>query len=192
MGEDGQFGRPRKAELTKRAHSVALILARELGAAKVTMEGVAARSGIAKTTLYRRWPSAPNLVMDAFLADLRPLIAYRKGETLHQVLVYAITDLAAALDGDRRQLLCHLVAAAQSDLVLRQAFWDNWIYPRRKEGLKALQAAGLRRRQGEIILDLLFGAFYYRILIPYAPIDAVWVKDIVDQVMPQVSIEVKS
>lgn len=184
VGETKQSGRPRREEISEEARGTALRLARELGAEKVTMEGVASQSGIAKTTLYRRWPSAPHLVMDAFLADLHPLIAYRHGETLRQTLIYALMDLAAALDSKRRELLCHLIGAAQSNTELRLAFWESWIHPRREEGLKAIMTAGLGRERGEVILDLLFGAFYYRMLIPYAPIDAEWIKAIVNNVLP--------
>ncbi|WJR66329.1 TetR/AcrR family transcriptional regulator [Neorhizobium sp. CSC1952] len=184
VGETKQAGRPRREEISEKARGAAIRLARELGAEKVTMEGVASQSGVAKTTLYRRWPSAPHLVMDAFLADLHPLIAYRHGETLRQTLIYALTDLASALDSKRRELLCHLIGAAQSNSQLRQAFWESWIRPRREEGLKAMAAAGVIRERGEVILDLLFGAFYYRMLIPYAPIDAEWIKAIVGNVLP--------
>ncbi|MGX7345488.1 hypothetical protein ACWM9A_06310 [Acetobacter pasteurianus] len=34
----------------------------------------------------------------------------------------------------------------------------------------------------ELMLDLLYGAFYYRMLIPYAPITDLWIGKIVDQV----------
>lgn len=147
------------------------------------MEGVALQTGIAKTSLYRRWPSASHLVMEAFLADLHPSIAYRKGETLRATLINALTDLASALDSERRELLCHLIGAAQSNSELRLAFWENWIGPRREAGLEVILSSGIRRETGEVILDLLFGAFYYRILIPYAPIDADWICAIVTNVL---------
>jgi AcrR family transcriptional regulator len=164
------------------ARATALALAKEVGPEKVTMEGIASRSGIAKTTLYRRWSGAPHLIMDAFLADVQPLIAYRAGKTASQIMAYALSDLAVALDTERRRLLCHLIGAAQSNSELRRAFWENWIHPRRIEGLQAMEAAGLAHNKGGAILDLLFGAFYYRMLIPYAPIDEAWIEEIVAQV----------
>lgn len=46
-------------------------------------------------------------------------------------------------------------------------------------------AAGLREYDAQIILDLIFGAFYYRMLMPYAPINEEWVAEIVYCVLPQ-------
>ena len=47
-------GRPRQADLDQRLESAVLALLREGGPDAVTMEGVAARSGVAKTSIYRR------------------------------------------------------------------------------------------------------------------------------------------
>ena len=51
----------------------ALELGEDLGFEGLTVEGIAARSGIAKTTIYRRWANVGAIVMDAFLADVTRL-----------------------------------------------------------------------------------------------------------------------
>lgn len=175
-------GRKRSQEATAAARAAALKLAYDLGPDRVTMEAIASYSGIAKTTLYRRWESAASVVMDAFLSELTPQIAYRTGQDVRQTLVFALEDLSHALNEPRRKLLRHMVAAAQSSSVLEQAFWDRWIAPRRKAGVQALNHFGMPSTTAELILDLLYGAFYYRMLIPYAPITDAWIKEIVDQV----------
>lgn len=176
-------GRKRSAAATEAARSAALKLAYDLGPERVTMEAISSHSGVAKTTLYRRWNSAAAVVMDAFLSELTPRIAYRAGQDIKQTLIFALEDLSHALDEPRRKLLRHMVAAAQSSSVLEQAFWDRWIAPRRKAGLEALEQFGMPSETGELMLDLLYGAFYYRMLIPYAPITDLWIRKIVDQVL---------
>ena len=47
-------GRPRRADLEARLETAVLALLREGGPAAVTVEGVAARAGVAKTSIYRR------------------------------------------------------------------------------------------------------------------------------------------
>lgn len=175
-------GRKRSQEATEAAQAAALKLAYDLGPERVTMEAIASHSGVAKTTLYRRWNSAAAVVMDAFLSELTPRIAYRTGRDVRQTLVFALEDLSHALDEPRRKLLRHMVAAAQSSPVLEQAFWDRWIAPRRRAGIEALEQFGVAAQTGELMLDLLYGAFYYRMLIPYASITDSWIQKIVDQV----------
>lgn len=177
-------GRKRSSSATHAVRAAALLLARQLGPNRVTIEAIAAEAGVAKTTIYRRWPNAAAVVMDAFLADIEPLIAYRRGRSVAETLRNALTDFAKALDPGRRDLLRHMIGAAQSDPDLARAFWDNWIHPRREEGLAAIEAGGLSRDEGALLLDLVFGAFYYRLLIPYAAIDDPWIDALVRKVCP--------
>ena len=46
--------------------SAALDLVAERGVAGATIEAISARSGVAKTTIYRQWPHQAALVLDAF------------------------------------------------------------------------------------------------------------------------------
>ncbi|WP_198159764.1 MULTISPECIES: TetR/AcrR family transcriptional regulator [Sphingomonas] len=178
----GEKGRARSGVTTDIVREAALALAREFGPGRVTVEGISTASGVAKTTIYRRWPNAAALIMDAFLDEIGPVIAYRPTATLIGTFSNALHDLARALTPSRREMLRHLVAAAQSDPDLGAAFWENWIKPRREEALRAIQPFGVARDEGDILLDLLFGAFYYRMLIPYAAIDSEWIDGLVERV----------
>src|SRR5271154_296590 len=43
--------------------------ARSCGFAGLPIEGIAARAGVAKQTIYRWWPSKAEILMDAFVGD---------------------------------------------------------------------------------------------------------------------------
>lgn len=86
---------PRVMRSRTRTLQATVDLLRERGIAGTTMEAVAERSGVAKTTIYRQWPSQPALVQDAF-ASL--------------VNIPATPD-TGSLEGDLRQLLSGLVRA---------------------------------------------------------------------------------
>src|SRR6266850_60153 len=58
--------RQRKTTRARLLIAAAQILRRE-GYARLTMERVAAESGVAKTTLYRRWPTKAALCMELYL-----------------------------------------------------------------------------------------------------------------------------
>jgi AcrR family transcriptional regulator len=59
----------RRRESSKKAIlAAALTLAREVGYAKLTIEGIAARAGVGKQTIYRWWPSKGSVLFEALLA----------------------------------------------------------------------------------------------------------------------------
>lgn len=55
-----------------RVHHAVLDLVNEHGHKGLTMEGIAARAGVGKQTLYRTWPSVPAILFDALLARASP------------------------------------------------------------------------------------------------------------------------
>ncbi|MFD6275719.1 TetR/AcrR family transcriptional regulator [Streptomyces sp. NPDC060209] len=58
----------RRSDRSRRAiHDAALALVGEVGYAKTTIEGIAARAGVGKQTIYRWWPSKAAVLMEAFL-----------------------------------------------------------------------------------------------------------------------------
>ncbi len=65
-----QRGRPRRREIDNSIRAAASELLLEIGYGRLSMEGVAARAGVGKPALYRRWPSKPALVADAVVAAL--------------------------------------------------------------------------------------------------------------------------
>lgn len=63
--EPGRRGRPRDEAIDAGIREAALAELEDRGFVAVTMEGVAQRAGIAKTTLYRRWSNTTELCIDA-------------------------------------------------------------------------------------------------------------------------------
>ncbi|MFF7180779.1 TetR/AcrR family transcriptional regulator C-terminal ligand-binding domain-containing protein [Streptomyces sp. NPDC008121] len=58
----------RRSERSRRAiFDAALALVSEAGYARTTIEGIAARAGVGKQTIYRWWPSKAAVLLDAFL-----------------------------------------------------------------------------------------------------------------------------
>ncbi|MFJ5259366.1 TetR/AcrR family transcriptional regulator [Streptomyces sp. NPDC088387] len=58
----------RRSEKSRRAiYAAALDLIGEVGYAKATIEGIAARAGVGKQTIYRWWSSKAEVLMEAFL-----------------------------------------------------------------------------------------------------------------------------
>ncbi|GIG57468.1 TetR family transcriptional regulator [Longispora fulva] len=71
--KDARRGRPRDPEVAERVRRAAAELLFEVGFEGTTVDEVAKRAGVAKATLYRRWASKDELVLEAF----ESLIDYR-------------------------------------------------------------------------------------------------------------------
>ncbi|MFI5469896.1 TetR/AcrR family transcriptional regulator [Streptomyces cacaoi] len=96
-----QSGKPapdttRRSERSRRAiYDAALALVAETGYAKTTIEGIAARAGVGKQTIYRWWGSKADVLLEAFL-DLSEQAARDAGATEAEPYVIPDTgDLAA-------------------------------------------------------------------------------------------------
>ncbi|HSD79712.1 MAG TPA: helix-turn-helix domain-containing protein, partial [Solirubrobacteraceae bacterium] len=66
-------GRPRDPDADARIMRAALELAADGGLRGLRMEAVAARAGVGKATLYRRWSSKQTLLADAIRAAAREI-----------------------------------------------------------------------------------------------------------------------
>jgi AcrR family transcriptional regulator len=79
-------GRPRDAEVDRKALRAAIELYAELGWAKFTFDAVARRAGIGKAAIYRRWPTREKLVTDTIeYALMLPCVSIDTGN-LHDDL----------------------------------------------------------------------------------------------------------
>jgi AcrR family transcriptional regulator len=66
-------GRPRSERADRAIIDAALSLFAESGAEGLCIERVAARAGVGKATIYRRWPGKEELLLDAIAAIKTPL-----------------------------------------------------------------------------------------------------------------------
>src|SRR6202451_1156755 len=69
----------------------------ERGYAGVTIEGIAARAGVAKQTIYRWWPSKFEILMDTLLEDAAGALAIPDTGTLAQDLRQHLRPVAGSL-----------------------------------------------------------------------------------------------
>ena len=186
--EDKPSGRPR-CPVT---HLAILDAARELmtesGFAGLTIEGIAERAGVGKTTIYRRWPDKANLVMDAFFTCANPKLAFPDTGTLREDLLRQMRALIREFNGPTGQTIASLMAGMQSDAALAEAFRQQWIEARRAESravVERSQARGELRAdiEPDVLLDALHGPLYFRLLTQYAPLNAAFAERLVDLVL---------
>lgn len=142
----------------------------EIGYGRLTMDLVAERSGVSRTTIYRYWKALPELVSDAFDRALGPNPEIRDEGDVRDQLIALFSQLPRILDRSIwGTVLPSLIAANSSDGEFSGRL--HQIADTRREDLRLLLGRAVDRRELpadldlEWMIDLLSGLFYHRRLI---------------------------
>jgi AcrR family transcriptional regulator len=172
-------GRPRSEEARQAILRAARALLEEGGIPAVTMEGIAARAGVGKPTIYRSWPNAHAVAMAAMLegSDEPRAAAVRRGRSALGELRAQLRKMADVFASRMGRNVTLMLAAAQENTELSKAFRNHFIVARREEGralLKRAVAEGELRSDidYEVALDMIFGPVFFRLLLGHGALDA--------------------
>jgi AcrR family transcriptional regulator len=175
------IGRPRDASTTQSILKAALELGMEAGFDGLTVEGIAARAGVGKSTIYRRWPDVWSILADAVFADAAQIAPVLKCATARESFQASMRLIARSFRGRLGVILRPLIGRAQVDKTVRRALAERWICARRKFSREIVRqgiASGELRAglEPDIVIDALYGPLYHRLLLPYDG-DAVHLSD---------------
>ncbi|MGH7910142.1 MAG: TetR/AcrR family transcriptional regulator [Candidatus Dormibacteraceae bacterium] len=168
--ERARPGRKRSAERRQAILEASLDLLAEHGYGRLSIEGVAARAGAGKQTIYRWWPGKADLLLEALTGvagiEIPTDDTGSYASDLRRFLVAAF-----GVGGDARivEVLRGLMAESLLDPAFARRFRDGFLERRRS----ALRAVFVRARERgdlppspapETVLDLVFGVVWYRAL----------------------------
>ncbi len=185
-------GRPLSDDTERAILQAASELLAERGLASMTIEEVAARAHVGKASIYRRWPTKGTLALDAFVTDY---LAHQQvpdtGRLRDDLLGLLRAWVRAVRQSTVGRTLKGLIAEVQRDPELADAWRDRFVVPLRTRHLAVLQRSIER---GELVphantgllLDLLFGPAYHRLLHGHMPLNDAFVEDVVAAVMAAV------
>jgi AcrR family transcriptional regulator len=183
-------GRPRRSSA---GHAILKATREILGRSGVhglTVEGVAARSGVAKTTIYRRWRSKEDLALAALLEVIEqaPPALPHVGSTRTALSAYLrrlVDNLNVRLYG---RIIRGLISDLGVDAQLAKGFRER-VLARRVAAVRELLQRGIERGELrrdldlEITVDLLLGPIYYRLAISGEPLTSAFIERLVRAVM---------
>jgi AcrR family transcriptional regulator len=182
-------GRPRSEEADRAILRAATELLAERGLHGMSIEEVAARAGVAKATIYRRWNSRGTLALDAFLAEFKALQPLPDTGALRDDLLAALRAWVRAVTRTPAgRTLAGLIAEAQHDAELADAWRARVVEPLRAQHRIMLKRAIDRGQlpastDTEVALDLLYGAAYHRLLNGHQPLNDTFVRHVVDVIV---------
>ena len=182
-GEPVRRGRPRDTAVDQRVLDVAWDLLLTGGYAGLNVDEVAERAAVAKTTLYRRWPTKDHLAVAVVTRTFQPVAVPDTGDLCHDLTEFA-AGLATSLhtyrmagqsDGVSAGLVAELVAAAArhpdlGDLVRSLHTQRHAMLLARLP--RATEREGLRPDLDHaVLIDQVCGPIYYRVLITGEAVD---------------------
>jgi AcrR family transcriptional regulator len=155
----------------------------EVGYDKMSVEEVASRAGVHKTTVYRRWPTKPELVADAASVHSADAVPIPDTGSLLEDLRLLARSVAANIgsEGGARRSRSVVAAAATSEELTKsmQAFWANRFTSSAEIVERAIERGELPpTADANLIIETLVGPLWIRLLLTGEPID----NDVADQV----------
>jgi AcrR family transcriptional regulator len=145
-------GRPRSEKAEKAIIEATLdLLADGMGISELSIEAIAAKAGVGKTTIYRRWSNKEDLVVDA-LATLRAPLPPLRGESVRDDLIVLLDVMRSESGGSRSRCVMN-IAMSEADRYprLTERFLKRAVEPRR-EALRSVIERGIA--SGELKADL--------------------------------------
>lgn len=166
----------------------------EVGYTAFSVEGVAARARTGKASIYRRWPTKQELVMDAMLDRLPTaeqcgvVIEIDDALTTREALLQVAEAIARVITGPAGDAIRAIKCEALTDPELAQLIDDRFQAPRR-EFMISLLRRGVQR--GEVrpdaatalVADVLPAVLTHRVILQREAITEQVIRDIMEQVM---------
>ncbi|MFI7694526.1 TetR/AcrR family transcriptional regulator [Nonomuraea sp. NPDC049655] len=164
-------GRPRDPAVDDAIRQAALSLITEQGYRGVSMEGIAARSGVSKQAVYRRYPSKGEVILDVLAVYARTRLPTPDTGDLREDLLALLKATFAGQRGVPGALNQALAAEALQDPAFAQRVSSELIAARRQAVRQILTRARERGQlahpDDDLLIDLVFGPMWYALL--FAP-----------------------
>ncbi|MBK3402808.1 TetR/AcrR family transcriptional regulator [Methylorubrum populi] len=170
-------GRPRSEFSRRSVLEATQALLETTSIRNLTIEAIAQKAGVGKTTIYRWWSSKTAIVIEVFM-NLAALDAPAKdAESASLALSDQISRLITHYRGETGRIAAGILAEGQFDPEIITEFRHRFFVKRRAE-VQAVVDKGVERGEFTIeadvdtVIDMIYGAIYFRLLIGHSALDA--------------------
>lgn len=186
---EGPVRRPGGRSTRVRAAVIAATLTdlAERGYSGLSLDGVAARAGVHKTTVYRRWRTKETLVLDAMLEQAAQTVAVPDTGSLRGDLFELARRSAAIQTSPAGEAVVRAVAgeaAGNPDIAAAsRRFWAERLELDRTILQRARDRGEIARRtRSRPVIEALLGPLYFRLLVTGEPLDEEFIAGVVELV----------
>jgi AcrR family transcriptional regulator len=183
-------GRPRDEEARARILEASLEALEELGYPGATCEAIAERAGASKATIYRWWPNKEAVMLEALRESVAQELPFPDSGSLKEDIRIQLQNFVKLLTSPRGRVFKGMIAAAQSDPKVAEAFLSIWVVPRREFARRGIARYRRELREDvdlEVVLDALYAPLYYRLLIAHEPLTSEFANQVTELVWAGIS-----
>jgi AcrR family transcriptional regulator len=168
---DKKTGRPRSIQSHQAMLRATLALLAEVGFDTMSIDAIATRAGVGKTTIYRRYASKAELVADA-IESIREEIMIPDTGNLQDDMNAIIQNAAQiTLSPLGRQTVAMIISSASSNAQFAQIYWIKYLQPRRQAFAIVIERAKARNEipldlDSDLVFDTMSGIMLYALIFP--------------------------
>lgn len=164
-------GRPRSVKSHQAMLQATLELLGEVGFDNMSIEAIAKRAKIGKTTIYRRYSSKEELVADAIESIRENVVIPDTGNLWGDIEELIENAAQITLSPLGKQAVAMIISSAASNSQFAQIYWTKYLQPRRQAFAIVLERAKARNEIPEdtdsgLIFDAMSGIMLYATIFP--------------------------
>jgi AcrR family transcriptional regulator len=170
-------GRPRSLRSHQAMVQATLALLAEVGFDAMSIDAIAARAGVGKTTIYRRYTCKAELVADAIESVRAEMVIPDTGNLQSDIEALVQNAAQITLSPLGRQTVAMIISSATSNAQFAQIYWEKYLQPRRKTFAIVLDRAKARNEisadlDPDLVFDTMSGIMLYAMI--FQPTAAAW------------------
>lgn len=148
-----------------------LELLAEVGFEAMSIEAIATRAGVGKTTIYRRYKGKEELVADAIESLREEVVIPDTGSFWSDIDALIANAAQITLTPLGRQTVAMIISSAASNPAFAQIYWEKYLQPRRQTFAVVIERAKARQEVQQdldpgFVFDTMSGLMLYGLIFP--------------------------
>lgn len=166
-------GRPRSAASHQAILKATLELLAEVGFERMSIDAIATRAGVGKTTIYRRYANKDELVADAIESVREEILIPDTGHLWGDIDALIENAAQITLTPLGQQAVAMIISSASSNAGFAQVYWEKYLQPRKQAFASVIERAKARHEvatdlDAGLVFDTMSGIMLYALIFPPA------------------------
>ncbi|KYC34571.1 TetR family transcriptional regulator [Scytonema hofmannii PCC 7110] len=167
-------GRPRSTQSHQAMLQATLELLAEVGFDAMSIDAIANRAGVGKTSIYRRYSGKEELVADAIESIRQDVVIPDTGNLWSDIEALIESAAQITLSPLGRKTVAMIISSATTNSRFAQIYWTKYLQPRRQAFTVVLERAKARNEihsdlDSGLVFDMMSGIMLYALIFPPTP-----------------------